>query len=185
VSDGHVRHLVALAGAQRANVLKSVEAELFVLRDNEGRTRARLETSPINKQPSLVLVDEHRTAPLLLQLDGKGRPVIFLGGNHQKSAFRIGMGEDGDSPSLGLSSQGRNNLSVVTRSDGSTMLYLADKNGRARLLIQDYNETISLTLRGNGNDSRPRIKIEAKPDGTPDVAVFDQDGKVLFRAPKP
>jgi hypothetical protein len=69
----------AFAGAQRANVLKSVEAELFVLRDNEGRTRARLQTDPINKQPALVFADEHRKGPLLLHLDENGRPEIFLG----------------------------------------------------------------------------------------------------------
>ena len=169
-----------LGGAQKTTVQKTVEAEAFILRDSDGKARAKLVTRGADKNPAFVLIDARGNGSLLMHFDEAG-PAIALLGKHGQTSFTVTMGADGDSPALALNCEGRNGVSFSAGKDGPTRFLLSDRGGKLRFMVHERDGTVTLSLMGDTPGAG--MSMRAKLDGASEVAIRDKDGKELFRAP--
>ncbi len=177
--------LIALtsAGAERADIQKVVESQMFTLRDTSGRVRAQLRMDPVHKQPSLTLISAENKIKVAMTLDQNGSPSLVLFGTDDRSFASMEMGKDGNEPQIRLRSGTLNSITLRAMTDGSNQLYFSDKNDKPRFGVIDRDGAVGLTLLGK--NALPQVRLAVKPDGAPELALIDENGKVLFHAPKP
>jgi len=163
--------LVLTGQALPAGAPRVVEAELFVLRDSGGSTRAVLHTQA-DGSPSLDF------------RDAAGRP-------------RASLGVQGDAAHFGLTgTSGKGGTFLRTQANGRPSLILADANGTRRatlFLSDDGSATLAFSDRQRASrvvlnalengplglwlydaDGRLRTLLDLEPDGSPALALFDE-----------
>ena len=126
--------VIMTGGAQRANDPKVVEAEQFVVRDKDGKERARL------------------------GLAAGGVPALFLRGKDGNERVILQAGDQDDCGSLNLfgSGGGLQALSVVL--DGGNR----SVNSPSLLLRRDDKTRINLNVVHDGPPERPWLRFEDK-----------------------
>ena len=175
---------VVLMGQATGNVAKVVEAEKFVLRDADGKGRARLESLP-SGLVRLALLDKDENIQSVLGV-GVGRPSLVLAGRNNKTilttSFLSVSGKGGKSrltlavlpsgeQSLVLTDNtGRTRAELAIEVDGSSTFGLFDRTGTARAVLG----SISLENAETG-------VIEKRPESS--LVLFGNDGKGIWSAP--
>jgi hypothetical protein len=202
---------VLLMGQSRLN--RTIEAEKFILKDADGRPRARLEMEMTNR-PTLVLLDE------------KGLPLVSLGAGENvgltlcmescekqaqlyvsKNVLGLTFYEGGGNPMVREQGKGnglRAGLSVINGVPGLNLFGKDPKEQASldfeapgpRLFLSDASGTVDLE-KGNFEISDKqgfRTTIGSTELETPrtgethktsaaSVVLFDKDSKVLWSAP--
>ncbi|MGE3817891.1 MAG: hypothetical protein AB7I30_00500 [Isosphaeraceae bacterium] len=203
--------LIALVGASaqvgdvsvRATV---VEASRFVVRDAEGRERARLAMGE-DHSPRLVFSDDQGRVRLQISVAPNGSPGVRLLDETQKAEAGLAV-SGGGRPGLVLNDQsGRTRASLTIQQDGGPTLNLRDEKGKARVVLdaspdgahglslRDSDENLRLSavilpggfpglnvVDGEGN---PRVAIQTTPDGEARFRVLSRRNGVLFEVPAP
>jgi hypothetical protein len=153
--------VVTVWGAQRAKETKVVEAERFLLRDENGTIRTELAMQPnegptMPKNPRLDLMDE----------GGKPRASLVL--------------RRGGLPNLELRDQGgRPRLHLGMQFDDMVELSLGPKSGRGGLGIKTMdNNYTSLSLYGPDGTERGFLSIHR---GLPELVLWNKDRDEEFR----
>lgn len=149
-----VLSLVAMRPAEK----KSVTAEIFILRDSKGKTRAQL--AMVDDGPALVFFDEkgRNRASLKLSEDGWGGLIYLNEKGYNRGMFYV---KEELSHLYVLDQTGRGGASLSTDSKGSD-LTLYDNNRkipqvRVRLDVKhrsDGARPAELTLWGEGDQSK-------------------------------
>jgi hypothetical protein len=175
---------VLVAGAsffllgQAAPATGVIEAKDFVLRDSEGRLRARLFMDESFGGPALTLYDEH--------VSPRWQAIRPLGGakpeRDQFAVPRLTLRLMGNNPYLGLSGPEKQNASLTVQDTGP-LLTLSDGNEKAGLellFIKGRGPTITLT------DADQNIRARLEVDRTePYLKVLGTRGAVIYADREP
>ena len=172
---------VVLMGQATTNkVAKVVEAEKFVLRDADGKGRARLESLP-SGLVRLALLDKDENVQSVLGV-GVGRPSLVLAGRNNKTILTTSF----------LSISGKSRLTLAVLPSGVQSLALTDNTGRTRaeLAIEvdgsstfglfDRTGTARAVLGSTSLESETGV-IEKRPESS--LVLFGNDGKGIWSAP--
>jgi hypothetical protein len=175
---------VVLMGQATGNVTKVVEAEKFVLRDADGKGRARLESLP-SGLARLALLDKDETIQSVLGV-GAGTSSLVLAGRNNKTILTTSF--------LSVSGKGgKSRLTLAVLPSGEQSLVLTDNTGRTRaeLAIEvDGSSTFGLFDRTGtaravlGSTSLEHAEtgvIEKRPESS--LVLFGNDGKGIWSAP--
>lgn len=143
---------VGLLGAAAATSRTTLEANEFVLRDDQGRMRAALAIRP-DGTPGLGFFDEHGRVRLSCELGPRGVPGVQL--LDDTGALRAAMAiRPDETPGLGLfGPNGGIRASMDVGPDGTSGVNIYDVSGALR------------------------TAIAIRPDGTPGVGIFDELGQ--------
>jgi hypothetical protein len=129
---------------------KQIEAERFVLKDKDGKVRARLSTAPDG-------------SPMLALLDAQGRDHLMLHGSID------------DTATLSFYDHGQPRVTLSSTNTGAAGLNFYDKHDRSATGLYLWpDSTTGLGLR-NGELG---IELAAQADGLAGLSVVDQSGKV-------
>jgi hypothetical protein len=181
--------LILIAFLLRASPLESqekpgkVEGTAFVLRDDEGRTRATL--SGLNGGGAAVsFYDTKKNLRLLVGLRSGGQPSIQLNDGNEVGRGVFGLDEN-DAPGCDLNDrQGRRRLrlNVADREGGQpSALTFYDTQGKARVALMNAEKLSGLTLAGP--DEELRSVVGAGSNGMALSMILGKDGKTLWSAP--
>jgi hypothetical protein len=141
--------VLVAAGAGFVRKSRVIEAEQFLLKDHDGRVRARLATAS-DGSPAFALVD------------GLGRDVVTLHGSGNESAV------------LSLMNRGRTRVALAATSDGAVTLNFFDGKNRSATGMYLWSDgSAGIGLRNGGSE----VKIAAKPDGEAGLSVTGPDGR--------
>lgn len=132
---------------------KVVEANEFVLKDEQGRVRARIGLSNDN-QPAIDLLDEAGQPRLSLELAANQSPYVTL--RDEKARMRADLAVNGDQVALTF---------LSTTEETTVFLFSAD-DGDAALAITDQTNVIRSVLGVERNGS-PIFRLN---EGQPDAA---------------
>jgi hypothetical protein len=147
------------AGTFSENAAKTVEAERFVLRDKEGKTRMELTIEDGTAVQSFY--DAHGNAHLQLAVAADGSPALYLLDSEDEPRLCLEILQDGSATLTGYPKVDKKpRFSLSIDADGSIDQGYFDRDGKHRLGIR-----------------LPEL------NGTADIIVEDKDGKALFRAP--
>jgi hypothetical protein len=172
--------VVLMGQATQGKVAKVIEAEKFVLRDADGKGRARLESLP-SGLVRLVLLDKDENVQSVLGV-GVGRPSLVLAGRNNKTILTTSF----------LSISGKSRLTLAVLPSGEQSLALTDNTGRTRaeLAIEvdgsstfglfDRTGTARAVLGSTSLESETGV-IEKRPESS--LVLFGDDGKVIWKAP--
>ncbi len=172
--------VVLMGQATKGKVAKVVEAEKFVLRDADGKGRARLESLP-SGLVRLALLDKDENIQSVLGV-GVGRPSLVLAGRNNKTILTTSF----------LSISGKSRLTLAVLPSGVQSLALTDNTGRTRaeLAIEvdgsstfglfDRTGTARAVLGSTSLESETGV-IEKRPESS--LVLFGNDGKVIWKAP--
>lgn len=175
---------VVLMGQAIGNVAKVVEAEKFVLRDADGKGRARLESLP-SGLVRLALLDKDENIQSVLGV-GVGRPSLVLAGRNNKTILTTSF--------LSVSGKGgKSRLTLAVLPSGEQSLVLTDNTGRTRaeLAIEvdgsptfglfDRTGTARAILGSTSLENEETGVIEKRPESS--LVLFGNDGKGIWSAP--
>ncbi len=173
---------VVLMGQATTNkVAKVVEAEKFVLRDADGKGRARLESLP-SGLVRLALLDKYENVQSVLGV-GVGRPSLVLAGRNNKTILTTSF----------LSISGKSRLTLAVLPSGAQSLVLTDNTARTRaeLAIEvdgsptfglfDRTGTARAILGSTSLENEETGVIEKRPESS--LVLFGNDGKGIWSAP--
>ncbi len=173
--------VVLMGQATGGKVAKVVEAEKFVLRDAEGKPRARLESLP-SGSVRLALLDKNENIQSVLGV-GVGRPSLVLAGRNNKTILTTSF----------LSISGKSRLTLAVLPSGEQSLVLTDNTGRTRaeLAIEvdgsstfglfDRTGTARAVLGSISLENAETGVIEKRPESS--LVLFGNDGKGIWSAP--
>lgn len=137
-----------VGGASRTRTDRVLEAERFILRDQQGKARA-------------YLAMKSDGTPGLSILDGRGHDAIQL---------RV---LPDDTASIDLNAQGRTRLAATATERGSALILADPKHGSASSLYMTEDGTSGLGLRGGSRT----VEAASQPDGHAGLVVTDEEGK--------
>ncbi len=173
--------VVLMGQATATKVVKVVEAEKFVLRDADGKVRARLESLP-SGLVRLALLDKYENVQSVLSV-GVGRPSLVLAGRNNKTILTTSF----------LSISGKSRLTLAVLPSGEQSLALTDNTGRTRaeLAIEvdgsstfglfDRTGTARAILGSTSLENEETGVIEKRPESS--LVLFGNDGKGIWSAP--
>ena len=121
--------MLIAAGARQDRVPKTIEAERFVLRDQDGKTRMELGTDD-RKAVALFLLDQEGNRPISLGVTANGRPAMGLsqaGGNRSLTLAFTPIG------TAGLTLYDKDltpRVQVYTAPDGTPALEIRDEGNQ-------------------------------------------------------
>jgi len=173
--------VVLMGQATQGKVAKVIEAEKFVLRDAEGKPRARLESLP-SGLVRLALLDKNENIQSVLGV-GVGRPSLVLAGRNNKTILTTSF----------LSISGKSRLTLAVLPSGAQSLVLTDntKRTRAELGIEvdgsstfglfDRTGTARAVLGSISLANEETGMIEKRPESS--LVLFGKDGKAIWSAP--
>jgi hypothetical protein len=162
-------------GAAGEAAAKEVRATQFVLVDENGKTRAEMGTVKVGGS-GLILYDENGTVRATLGADKDGSRLTLFDENGKTRAV---LGADKDAPRL----------------------IMFDETGTYRAVLIAFKDAPRLALFGERGYDDPRVTLIALKDGSylalsdekgktravlsgsPNLTLFDPDGKALFKAP--
>lgn len=151
--------LLVTAGAAMRETPTSIEAGEFILRSQDGKTRAALTIRP-DGTPGLAFYDEKETMRLSLDLGTDD-------------------GNDDDTPGVNVyGREGELRAALTIRPDGTPGLGFFDKDRNPRLsLDMAADDSTGVNIYGPGGALRAAMAI--RPDGTPGFGLFDEAGRVV------
>ena len=155
---GGMLTLLGGATSQERNQ-KSIESEQFVLRDKQGRMRARLDAHL--DDPVLTLIDRGGRSRLALALEPDGRPAVELSDSmgHLRLALRIGeAGEAG----LEIYDQDETPRGILQAdATGVADMRLLDDTGKDRIVLsQNGKRGPMVVLNDAGEHGRIALKLD-------------------------
>jgi hypothetical protein len=204
--------LLVAAGQDREKdkpkVLEEVRAKKFVVSDSLGHEHGKLYFDDATP-PGYVALDLHAAKDTMVRVSsqagdsgGAGFGIYHDGKPRFTCAFAHAKGQ----PSLFmLDENGKARAGLFINDEGSPVLSIGDKHGkkRANLFFQDDSPMLSLTNENeqwlaslfvfpnnevglvlNDAKNRPRAKFRLQPDGSPRLEMYDENGKVIFKAPE-
>jgi hypothetical protein len=180
---------------------KTVEAQHFVVRDDQGQVRAAMGVYP-NGSVGLSFIGQNRVN-IGANLDGGGLTILDSTG---KPRVVLAIRGDGSAGLDLLSAEGKRRVGMNLRSDESPAVELHSKDGRVRasLVVQSPDELAGFLLtdasgkvRGalavdpQGSASldlmdrleKRRLSLGVKAEGAPSFTLLDEKGLVLERHP--
>ncbi len=176
--------VVLMGQATKGKVAKVVEAEKFVLRDADGKGRARLESLP-SGLVRLALLDKDENIQSVLGV-GVGRPSLVLAGRNNKTILTTSF--------LSVSGKGgKSRLTLAVLPSGAQSLVLTDNTARTRaeLAIEvdgsptfglfDRTGTARAVLGSISLENAETGVIEKRPESS--LVLFGNDGKGIWSAP--
>lgn len=144
------------AGSNVDQVARKLEAQNFVLRDANGRTRASLGFRS-DGTPGLALLDEASRVRLALDICGDGAPAVNL-----------------------YSAEGKLVGALAVRPDGSPALGMFDSKGQVRASLDLSHKETAPGLSLYDNEGTMRAAVAVRPDQTPGVGLFDPEGHAFL-----
>jgi len=162
---------LAVAGLLTGQALprsKVVEAEAFILKDGQGKTRARLSLRT-GFSPGLELYDKDGNLRAILGTDPDSSSGLLFFDEEQKPRASFGVNVDG--PRLWFADKSNKTRASINLSpDGSPGLELLDKEGNMRAVL---GSTSIVTARAGSVDQRPESSL----------VLFDKNWRILWKAP--
>jgi hypothetical protein len=165
---------IAGAGAA-AKIAPMLEANEFVLRDKDGKTRAALTIREEDGAPGLAFFD--RKGQVRLSFDLGSRDAEDSAADAKdKSAPR---GRRGETPGVNIYDEaGGLRAALTIRPDGTPGLGLFDEGALPRLSL-DLCTDGSAGLNLYGQAAALRAALAIRPDGSPGLGLFDSQGRVV------
>jgi len=163
------RRVLALAASISTVVLvstglqkgpKTIEAERFILRDNDGRMRAE----QVIKEGSVsqTFFDKSGKPRLLTGIDDNGTMGIYLFSEKDKLRLGLSLDADGEASLLGYGKDDdKPRFTLSVQPNGLPFLSLIDKN------------------------AKQRVGLGITPENSPQLSISDGNGNLLFFAPEP
>ena len=151
--------LLAVAGllmGQASPPRRTVEAERFLVRDSQGRIRAEL-----------GVFEKGVTRLRLLDTVGNARAILAVT-------------EEG-LPALALLDRGQARLMVTADHEGTAGITLFDQAGKMWVALTTFAQRAGLLAFDQAE--KRRVLLGAHRDGSPEIEITDQTGKVILRAP--
>lgn len=148
----------AIVGARQAEKPGVVEAERFVLKGRDGKTRATLREMP-DGRAVLAFFDRQGANRLLVGTNVHNEPVVGL------------LGHDG-----------QDRLVLVLDPEGIAKLNLRDDGARPRIVlgVRPGGEAVQTFF---GHDGHGQLELAISRDGAPQVKIQSPGGRTLFKAP--
>jgi hypothetical protein len=163
--------LLAVASVLMGQALprsRVIEGEAFILKDGQGKTRARLSLRT-GFSPGLELYDKDGNVRALLGADPDSSSGLLFFDEEQKPRASLGLNVDG--PRLWFADKSNKTRASINLSpDGSPGLELLDKDGNLRAVL---GSTSIVTVRTGLVDQRPESSL----------VLFDKNWKILWKAP--
>jgi hypothetical protein len=146
---------------------KNIEAESFILKDPNGKTRAELSMGGTG--PSLKLLDQSGSALITLSLNDTtpGGPFVLLSDPQHHAGLSMSVLENAGSQ-LSLTGASENIQAHLGATPDGASLELSDADGFSASM---------------GNGTRPAKNGQVKKDSAASLALFNKDRKVLWAAP--
>jgi hypothetical protein len=168
---GFIILFLAVAGLLMGQALprsRVVEAEAFILKDGQGKTRARLSLRN-GFSPGLELYDKDGNVRAILGMDPDSSSGLLFFDEEQKPRASLGLNMDG--PRLWFADKSNKTRASINLSpDGSPGLELLDQEGNMRAVL---GSTSIVTARTGSVDQRPESSL----------VLFDKNWKILWKAP--
>lgn len=161
-------HPAATPAPPPAPVLpKNIEAESFMLKDPNGKTRAELSMGGTG--PSLKLLDQNGSALVTLSLNdtAPSGPFMLLSDPQHHAGLSMSVLENAGSQ-LSLNGESENAQAHLGATPDGTSLELSDGDGFSAAI---------------GNGMRPAKGGQVKKSSAASIALFNKDRKVLWAAP--
>lgn len=161
----------------RINLIVDKDIPLLTLNDSVGEFRMVL-TVDKNNTPIIELFDAQGNPRATLDVDELG-PSLSLAGPKGKSVAYLTVTKDGSD--LTLSDSERNPRIALTAYKDGPSLILLDALGRQRAILGENSMNAGLTL--HDSKGTPRAAMLLFKHGGPKLALFDAQGKRIFKEP--
>ena len=172
--------LVDDEGRERGKLEASIDGPVLALTNEKGKTRVKLAapTTPFGSETSLTLYDENGKFRAGLTVE-KGLTRLNLFDKNGKQSVRLSV-DDLSGAQLFLSTgSGKYGTVLAAHSEGMT-LSLSDDKGKARAKMEVNKQGSGLMMMDE--NGKPRACLGAFKDG-PSLDLFDENGKVIWSAP--
>jgi hypothetical protein len=163
--------VVMAADAPKAKI---VDAEKFVLRDNDGRTRAVLEIGTHGPRLALLSKDGNDQAVLYVNKD-ESPGLVLVGPKRDKM---IALAETEEEQALLFQQRGAKRLVLATDKAGEALLTFRDGRDKVRTILSGYPADPGLIVNDRGGQNRVRLILEK---GEARLELRDEKGKLLLR----
>ena len=160
-----------------------VEAEKFVLKDENGITRGVFGLTLLDIGiPVLALYDSDGNRRAVLGLSGADTPSLILSDETGTDRITIGVGNDSN-PVLFFWPKGPHKKTTPARiqlsldADGYSRLSLGSRKARITLAAAS-DGSAGVLLSSNGEKPRHRASFHLSEDGSPGLILVDENGNV-------
>jgi flagellar hook assembly protein FlgD len=144
--------------ANQGKVEKIVEAERFVVRDQNGKKRAELG------------VEKERVCQSFFGKDGKTRLMMGIDSDADEVTFEILNSKEQVRFSIDLDSDGR--IGLTESGDG------ADGDSSLEMLVEKDGAVMQAFF---DKDSKQRMALSVSKNGIASIVVFDKEKNIIFR----
>jgi hypothetical protein len=146
--------VLVIGGSQAVNTQKSVEAEQFVVRDKDGRERARI---GLRESGDFEFLASDQNGKVRMRMD------LLVDGT---ASFRLNDGAEKGRLSLRVDPDGNSSLSFRDKSQDVPLFMSADSEGTPRLGLSD-------------REGKTRLALYVGSDGIPGIDLYRKDGPGL------
>jgi len=179
--EKQVAHLAALV-VEQSDTDRTVVARSFVVRDGQGRRRAKLGTvTPVGQteeQPFLGLLDANENLRARLAVNEEG-PRLELYSAKGQGVAEVSEFQDGPRVAL-FDANGNTRISLKVSEDGS-FAYLFSPDGKQNLRLELFSSGQAILVMQDAKGG-PRLLLATESETGP-VLSFFKDDKVIWAAP--
>jgi hypothetical protein len=179
--EKQVSHLQALV-TEQSDPDRAVVARSFVVRDGQGRWRAKLGTvipaGQTEEHPSLGLLDANENLRACLAIDAEG-PRLALYSAKGQGVAEVSEFQDGPRVAL-FDANGNTRISLKVSEDGS-FAYLFSPDGKQHLRLELFSSGQATLVMQDANGD-PGLLLATESERGP-VLSFFKDNKVIWKAP--
>lgn len=188
----------ALLMGQALPKSQTVEAERVILRDVNGKLRARLAVDT-DGRPDLLFYDEAGKLRTRVGIEPKGVVGLVVYDPDEKRRVVFGVGRERATGVSFLDADGKHLVFIEVTPEGYPHLILKGKDGtsgaKLDMTSEGHPHLAFLDKDGYGavpdasglfladKDRKERVRFGLAPDGSPSLVLLDANGKVLFQAP--
>lgn len=180
--EKQVSHLQALV-TEQSDPDRAVVARSFVVRDGQGRWRAKLGTvipaGQTEEHPSLGLLDANENLRARLAVDAEG-PRLELYSAKGQAVAEVCELQDGPRVAL-FDANGNTRISLKVVSERGSFAYLFSPDGKQNLRLELFSSGQATLVMQDVNGD-PRLLLATDSETGP-VLSFFKDDKVIWTAP--
>ena len=171
-----------MAQARPNPVVKTVQAEEFIVRDSEGKARIKLGMS--DKDPRLTFLDSQGKEVTGLSEGFLSLPSMLMLSNEYGGSLWI-TGKEGNKINLDVGSNGSAEFTMAGKKLSGEITLTVMPNGKANLSLKDnIAPRASLKLDTDGSptlvfsdkDLKRRAWLNVRSDGRPELVLADANG---------
>jgi hypothetical protein len=166
--------------SQAAPSERTVEAERFVLKDAEGRERARLALA-LDDLVSFVLLDANGTSRAVLAAAPDGTTGLMLNNREGKTQFRARVQRFGPASVTVFDSDSWRRAALSVAGDGTSSVKLSAGKRPIVRLVSGVDQSSRLAFVDGTGQERSLLGLGS--DGSPVLRLNSADGSAVFREP--